>query len=141
MKPKKTDIGNMEMRLIGHVAVDSGQIIVCDPVWLGDFTQTKVLPFKSKFRGGFQYFCKGCCQAALSKGQAGQLKLNKWDEDGISNPHVGIAVDTRYGDGLYPVYGYYMGGRIAAVLVDFYVEELGKIFKENGGKSHEKEKI
>lgn len=94
--------------LIGHVGVDSGQVMIGDPCYLSDWEANdftgKVDPADN---GEFSY--AGACNASLSEASAGVLG------NGLA-----IAASTAYGDGQYPVYAEVDGsGRIMALRIDF----------------------
>lgn len=80
------------MELIGHVAVDSGQVLLVDPCyitkaeWQEDWTPGQV----NKGYGG-------CCEASLSDDGAGEVLIA-----GVAG--TGVCTSTAYGDGSYPVY-------------------------------------
>ena len=113
----------VEQKLIGYVAVDSGQVIISDPAWLEHFVSNEAPTRYGKNGKDFNYSYEGCCRAALSKKQAGQLKLRSLNGKKLAVPAVGVAARTRHGDWLYPVYGFYRNGDIAAVLIDFDIFE------------------
>lgn len=99
---------------IGVCAVDSGQIMICDPCYLKDEWQDR--PFtdeteKTTPDGDFSY--AGACKRTLSAEGGGQLDFRR------GNPGVGVVASTRYGDGVYPVYATYSEGRITKVEIVF----------------------
>ena len=81
--------------LLGHVGVDSGQLLLCDPCYIDsqwkqeDFTDTVS-------EHSFNY--NACSKATLSKKRAGQLNYKMGHEG------VGVAFSTAFGDGFYPVF-------------------------------------
>ena len=86
--------------LIGHCGVDSGQILLIDPcyVYEDDFmsgTEPTGLPYDE------------CCRITLGPNGAGQTSGH------------GVATSTAWGDGNYPVYAEYVGGRIVSVTIMF----------------------
>ncbi len=91
---------NSEKRLIGHVGVDSGQLVLVDPCYIDDqwdgSTYNKV------------------CDATSSENLAGTLPYARGHEGFL------VAFGTGYGDGFYPVYAEYNEeGRVARVTVEF----------------------
>lgn len=86
---------------IGFVAVDSGQILLCDPCNIDDQWK-KMKNYKQflktigheEFKGEFSY--AGCCESTLNS-DCGQLNFKK------GHPGVGVVSSTGWGDGLYPV--------------------------------------
>ena len=106
-------------RQIGFVAVDSGQIMITDPGYVGGFGKEG---FGEAGVGHFSY--GGACATTLTEEQAGQLNFTAG--------HGGVAVvsSTGYGDGLYPVYAHYeetegWGKRIARLEIVFIDDEDG----------------
>jgi hypothetical protein len=96
--------------LIGHVGVDSGQLMVCDPCYItGEFASDEFQPDKPNDAGKYPFTYNGACGATLSDERAGQL--------GIAD---GVAFSSGLGDGVYPVYATivddeFWGKRIAKV--------------------------
>lgn len=76
-------------RRIGEVWVDSGQVMIVDPCYLGDWKDNEFSQENPEDRS-FSY--AGACNATLSSGRADQLE------------HGAVASSTAYGDGVYPVY-------------------------------------
>ncbi len=89
----------MKKALIGHVAVDSGTLMICDPSYIGhEINKDRIEEIweatDGPERGGNVYFTRG---------------------------HVGAAVAFRsgYGDGVYPAYAHYnKDGRVVKVEID-----------------------
>jgi len=114
-----------ETELIGFVAVDSGQLMICDPgyikddhQWFGEFN-----PSDSDESGYYPFNYNGACGATLSEDRAGQLAF----ENGIQG--AGVAFASGYGDGLYPVFATYLedenwGRRIAKVEIIMILPEI-----------------
>lgn len=106
-------------KLIGHCAVDSGQILLVDPcyiktdgkdAWDSDchFVPDADREFDAS-KGGYS----ACCAASLSEDGAGQVTIC-----GVAGD--GVCTSTGYGDGNYPVYAEYNDeGRIVKVTIDF----------------------
>jgi hypothetical protein len=90
----------MEGKLIGHCAVDSGQILLIDPCYV----------YNDNFKGldsdptGGDY--DECCRITLRDG-AGQTS------------NLGVVTSTAWGDGSYPVYADMSGGRVMSVTIVF----------------------
>lgn len=107
-------------KLIGYVAVDSGQIIITDPGSIGGWGSEG---FGEAPAGHFSY--GGACETTLGKDQAGQLNYPAG--------HAGVAVvsSTGLGDGFYPVYAHYWedeswGKRISRLEIVFIEDEDGE---------------
>jgi len=99
-------------KLIGHVGVDSGQIMICDPCYIDSSWEKKEWgnseDFKKKCeenKGKFNYL--GACAATLGEELAGQFD-------------PGVATSSGYGDGEYPVYITYKEGRVKKIEVVFF---------------------
>lgn len=92
--------------LLGHVAVDSGQLMICDPCYIDSEWTTE--DDKEKFS------YSACAKATLSKEGFGELKFKR------GHTGAGLAFGTAYGDGLYEVYGNYgEDGVIESVTIKF----------------------
>jgi hypothetical protein len=99
----------MNGELIGHVGVDSGQIMIGDPCYLRQWGGHDFTSFGSEYEPSGEYSYDGACLATLSDKGAGELG------NGLA-----IATQTGYGDGNYPVYVERTAeGRIASVTIVF----------------------
>jgi hypothetical protein len=100
----------MTEKLIGHIGVDSGQMLLCDPCYIDSMWSKDDVPadFRdlSAFEGKFNYL--GAAQATLSDKKAGILDMSS-----------GAVCSTGWGDGLYPVYVTYEGDRISEMRIVF----------------------
>ena len=88
----------------GTVPVDSGQVMLIDPCYIGsDF------PTEYGDKPGTNPDYAGACKASLTKAQCGNFAKG-----------LGFCTSTNIGDGVYPVYVQYdANGRIARVLIEF----------------------
>ena len=84
----------MEKVYLGHVAVDSGQLMVTDPSYVRDFDNNN---FEDDEPDN-SYSYNGSGHTTLNEDGGGMLQHN-----GI---YLGVAFSSGYGDGRYPVYGY-----------------------------------
>lgn len=103
----------MTEKLIGHIGVDSGQMMLCDPCYIDSIWEkkdTRDFSDLSAFEGEFNYL--GSAQATLSDKKAGVLGLS-----------AGVVCSTGWGDGLYPVYVTYEGNRISEMRIVFISDE------------------
>jgi len=122
---------------IGYCAVDSGQLIITDPAYLDNFKFDADGVDKNLTEQGkeFEYSYSGCMAATMSKKKAGQLvgwgwsKLSEDEQKLVRNgklqisgafDQAGVALNTGFGDGVYPVYVEYKNGRIKSVKVEFF---------------------
>ena len=110
--------------LIGWVAVDSGQLMLCDPCYIksDEWQEQEYKPASINNTGSYPFNYNGACGATLSDKQAGELHFN----NGING--AGVAFTTGLGDGHYPVYATYIddgewGLRIAKVEVVFLIND------------------
>lgn len=99
---------------IGEVYVDSGQMMVGDPCYLSEWTNSDELDFEKRDK---EYSYEGACQETCSEEHAGILG------GGLS-----AVCSTGYGDGCYPVYIEYSdegswGRRVKSITVVFLDEE------------------
>lgn len=104
----------MERELIGHVGVDSGQLMVIDPCYVdsewvhGDFTDTS---------GSYR---KASDLTKLSSRSHGILPFK------LGHPGMAAVFASGYGDGLYPVYAHKNAeGRVVRVEIVMDDEEDG----------------
>ena len=101
-----------KQKQIGFCPVDSGQILLVDPCYLKDWIDNE---YDSKHKKqDFSY--AGACAATTNKECGGQLKKGKIP--------LAVAVESGWGDGLYPVYVEYVqisekDFRPARVIIDF----------------------
>ena len=93
--------------LLGHVAVDSGQLVLVDPCYLKDW---KDGPFNLNLKPDNHY--AECCLASLSV-QGGGLVFND----------LAICFSTGWGDGTYPVFATREYGRIVKVEIEMGGED------------------
>lgn len=105
--------------LIGHCAVDSGQIMLVDPCYATDnaFMGMDSEPFAANLPTPYPFSYNGASSATCSDEQAGQLGRN-----------TAVVVASGYGDGCYPVYATYIndgtwGRRIKSVRIEFISDE------------------
>jgi len=81
--------------LLGHCTVDSGQILILDPCYFGDWKDNEAF---SNYKKDFSY--AGACNASESPKLGGQLKAQN---GGIR----AVCATSGLGDGIYPVYAEY----------------------------------
>ena len=94
-----------EWELVGRVPVDSGQVMITDPCYLGEFENDNYSADDDNTEVKFSY--SGACHRTLADG-AGQVTP------------LAVASSTGYGDGMYPVYAMYdNSGMIMQLAVDF----------------------
>jgi hypothetical protein len=106
----------LRTELIGHCAVDSGQLMITDPSYVGYFDQTA--EFGSPVpEGHFSY--AGACNRTLADGHNGQMNFP------AGHAGVGVVSRTGLGDGYYPVYATFAdidgwGERVVKLEVHFF---------------------
>lgn len=83
----------MKDEIIGYCSVDSGQILLTDPCYLGRWKDNDYI--ENGNVGEYSY--TGACLATLSKKGGGELKHEK------GHSGAGVVVETYSGDGRYPV--------------------------------------
>jgi hypothetical protein len=99
-------------QLIGYVGVDSGQLMLCDPCYIGkDFNTDDFNPSNPDDSGKYPMTYNGVCGATLSDKRFGE----------IGNA-TAVAFSSGLGDGVYPVYAVIVddpvwGRRVASVKV------------------------
>lgn len=104
--------------LIGSVAVDSGQLMLCDPCYIGGegWDDATFAPSSPNEAGTYPHSYNGACGATLSDKGYGQLAFS------AGHAGAGVAFSSGLGDGFYPVYATIIddpvwGRRIARVEV------------------------
>ena len=112
MSKSKVDT-KIEHILIGHIGVDSGNVIVGDPCNLGDFVNDDFAGQLDPDQEQFDFSYNGAVQAAFSGGDViGEF------------PHIpgagrAVASTTSYGDGIYPVFHVVEDGKLVGLFIDF----------------------
>lgn len=107
---------NIQVQLIGYVAVDSGQLMVTDPCYVDSEWQRE--PYKSVSDTTptqpaiFNYSYGGVCRSTLSGDGYGELVFRK------GHTGAGVAFATAWGDGMYPVYAEKHDGHIVRVYIN-----------------------
>ena len=99
----------------GWVGVDSGQIMVGDPCYIGDnwdseWNENEVKAGK-RVPDNRRMNYSGACAASLSPNMYGSI-----------GGSLAFCTSSGFGDGLYPVYVKKENGRVAAILIDFFPE-------------------
>jgi len=102
-------------KLIGHVAVDSGQVMVVDPCYIRELWRGNSFISDPNEDGSYtptnELSYDGCCTATLSKERAGQAGF-------------AVASSSGYGDGEYPVYAEYNDeGQIERLTIEFISDD------------------
>jgi len=98
-------------KIIGHVAVDSGQILLTDPCYLKDWKDNEFVGDGKNKQKDFTY--SGACNITLSKKMGGNFVDEKFKE-------IGVAVSSGYGDGSYTVEAIYKDDRIKEIKIVFF---------------------
>jgi hypothetical protein len=110
-----------EEKLIGHVGVDSGQIMITDPCYIdSQWKETEYIGDNGEPNeaGLYPFDYAGCCDATLSEGQAGALRF------AMGHEGAGVVTSAGFGDGSYPVYATFSdegdwGTRVKSIRVEF----------------------
>ena len=117
--------------LIGHVAVDSGQLMLCDPCYLDKWQDNEEWEKVTADESGlYPLSYNGACGATLSDDRYGQLKFN------LGHEGAAVAFASGLGDGFYPVYATIIedglwGRRIAEVKVVMMQEDYEEDCEED----------
>ena len=96
-------------KIIGHVGVDSGQLLITDPCYLKEFKNNEYTGKRKKK----DYSYAGCAEVTLSKNCGGNFKDEKYKQ-------IGVAVGSGLGDGVYPVEAIYEDGIVKEVNIKFF---------------------
>ena len=106
MKTHQVDLDEKTLRLIGHVGVDSGQVMITDPCYLSDWKNDE---FDSS-DAPLNYSYSGACAATL--GENGGAEIGSGTQ--------GVASRTAHGDGCFPVFQIIGDdGTVEGLFVDF----------------------
>ena len=109
---------NLEWRLLGHVGVDAGVLMVGDPCYFigPDSTAQKAYP------GGWEEFCeKQFAGFADNKEDVTQMDFAR------GHGGLGVVSGTAYGDGSYPVYGLFRVGGVRCLAMTVVTGDDGDI--------------
>jgi hypothetical protein len=88
--------------LVGECAVDSGQLMVCDPCYIkSHWDSNEFTSSTDKDKNDFSY--DGACVTTI-RHTAGQLG------NSFGSRYLGVATSTAGGDGVFPVYVRYENG-------------------------------
>lgn len=103
--------------LVGHFGVDSGQVIIVDPCYLGEWTDNAVGVEDMTPGENLDFSYMGACNASLSENGFGEL------HHGAVNQYAVVST-TGIGDGVYPVYADVenvggWGERVVRLVIDF----------------------
>ena len=97
--------------LLGNFAVDSGQVMIGDPCYLGVFINDNHKEDAVKN----EYSYSGVCATTTSKENGGELFTN-----GNKGVALSVVSSTGLGDGIYPVYAIKEEGRIKELIIKFF---------------------
>jgi hypothetical protein len=106
-----TSTETSERILIGHIGVDSGQVMIGDPCYLDKFNNDDWDGKRAKpDQEDFDFSYAGACQASLVGG-------------GPLGKFLSVVSSTAYGDGIYPVYQVIKNGELHGLYVAFGADE------------------
>lgn len=99
----------MTKKLVGYVAVDSGQVLIADPCYLKEWKDGDFIPENDEQDNHYGKACKITC----SKEGFGEMTIS-----GIAGN--GVVSETYSGDGCYPVYAVIgTNGRPKRLIIEF----------------------
>jgi len=107
--------------LLGHVGVDSGQIVVCDPCYIKSEYKDEGYSLYSGDSGDDEFSYQAICEKTVGPDKGGQLYFKR------GHAGVAVAASTGYGDGYYPVFAEIRdcgewGERVSKIWVEFIDE-------------------
>ena len=105
-----------EQRLIGHCAVDSGQILLIDPCYLGEWKHGE---FNAEALEKF-------VPPAPANNYDEACRVTIKQEAGAVFNDLAVVTSSGFGDGYYLVYATFEGGRVKSVEIVFFGEENGE---------------
>lgn len=98
----------MKKKIIGYASVDSGQLVIVDPCYLRAWKDGEYRPDTVPDN----HYAKACVETLKQDG-GGEILVS-------GTAGIGVAVQTGYGDGNYPVEAHYGDeGRIEKIVVSF----------------------
>lgn len=107
------DVDELEVVKLGDVGVDSGQLLITDPLYIKEewspAGQEGVGIIEDPELSPYSY--EGACKATAGSGY-GELAYR------LGHKGAGVVFATAFGDGLYPIYGEKHDGRIVRVYVN-----------------------
>ena len=107
----------MLKKLLGHVGVDSGQLMVTDPCYVRQFLNNEYTTHDSKEIDSSYSYNGSCNQTCKTENQGGELGNG-----------LGLSFSTGFGDGTYPVYAHYQnvdgfGTRVKKIEIEFFTDD------------------
>ena len=110
---ENNEINSIDREWIGRVAVDSGQLMISDPCYIGPKwdVDEEYDPAEPDENGSYPMSYNGCCGATNSEASYGQIN------------NLSFAFASGLGDGTYDVYGTFLntkdwGRRIAKIEIE-----------------------
>ena len=117
MATKKVEL-DLDLHYAGWIAVDSGQAMVCDPVYLEKWNDNQKGEWNLKGKEG-EYSYQGATATTLAS-SFGQLENA-----------TAVVFSTGHGDGLYPVYVHKDNNDVISKVVIDFVGEINFFGDEN----------
>lgn len=109
-------------RHIGVIGVDAGLVSIGDPCY---YKEKSIADMRNAWEAGFdesrEFFKKEEWQELVIKHRFNGAAASK---DVLDEALAAITVSSGYGDGCYNVFAKFKDGRISAVLVEFFDEEV-----------------
>ena len=118
-------------KLIGHCAVDSGQLLVVDPCYLSEWKDGEFQPDDTDPKNVVASHYNTCCHLTMNNNQGGEILVS-----GVGG--FGVCCSSGLGDGSYPVYAEYMNIgtrskpdiRISKLIIDFQLKDMAEIYNK-----------
>jgi hypothetical protein len=108
----------LQKKLIGHVGVDSGQLLIADPCYLSSEKNLQDYDSVMDVRYGHPWRESDINEITLKRHDAGEPQADKIPFN-LGHEGAGVVFNSGYGDGEYPVYAYVNeDGRIVKVLIE-----------------------
>jgi len=98
----------MKQELLGHIGVDTSQVVIMDPEYLRGYDS-----------GYFDDFFGKCCDITSSSKRGDAIPYD------LGGEGKAVVAETGYGDGTYPVYAEYdEDGRIRRIIIDIVKKDI-----------------
>ena len=112
-------------RPVGVIGVDAGLVTIGDPCY---YSVRSIAEMREAWEAGFdetrKFFKKDEWQELVIRQHYDGSDDSNQSKDDINDALAAITVSSGYGDGCYNVFAKFSDGRISAVLIEFFDDEI-----------------